>query len=364
MPHATESESEPSSTYKNIQIKKLAPTFGAEVTGVDFSKPVEPEVFKEIHDAITEYGVLVFRRTGLDDEHHVAFSRLFGDLDDVKPYLTLGRKNRFAYDELFDVSNLEDDGSLVQVDSKRDHTSRGNSLFHVDSSFNPRRASYSLLRAHELPPAAYGGNTDFADTRSAFDELPVSLKTKLLEFNYIGAHSLWHSRKKACPSDSPFLRHVDPESYPFGRHRIVQRHESSGRMNLYIANHLHHLERERERGPSTPVDGAGSLTQKRGPGGNDNDGSERALERVPEPEGTELIETLLSHATQPQFLLSVEWHDLGDLVIWDNTAVMHRAGEYKGMGKYRRDMRRTTVHDASGGAWGLNERTEERMGLP
>ncbi|EHY56314.1 hypothetical protein HRR83_008567 [Exophiala dermatitidis] len=350
MPHATESEWEPPSTYKYIQIKKLAPTFGAEVTGVDFSKPVELEVFKEIHHAITEYGVLVFRKTGLDDERHVAFSRLFGDLDDVKPYLTLGRKNRFAYDELFDVSNLEDDGSLVQVDSKRDHTSRGNSLFHVDSSFNPRRASYSLLRAHELPPAAYGGNTDFADTRSAFDELPVSLKTKLLESNYIGAHSLWHSRKKACPSDSPFLSHVDPESYPFGRHRIVQRHEASGRMNLYIANHLHHLEYEHEH--------------EHEHGGNDDDGSERARERVPEPEGTELIETLLSHATQPQFLLSVEWHDPGDLVIWDNTAVMHRAGEYKGMGKYRRDMRRTTVHDASGEAWGLNERTEERMGLP
>ncbi|KAL2432921.1 hypothetical protein ABEF95_015791 [Exophiala dermatitidis] len=356
MPHATESESEPSATFEHIQIKKLAPTFGAEVSGVDFSKPVEPEVFKEIHDAITEYGVLVFRKTGLDDERHVAFSRLFGDLDDVKPYLTLGRKNRFAYDELFDVSNLEDDGSLVQVDSKRDHTSRGNSLFHVDSSFNPRRASYSLLRAYELPPTGYGGNTDFADTRTALDDLPVALKTKLTQNNYIGAHSLWHSRKKACPPNSPFLSNIDPESYPFGRHRIVQRHEASGRMNLYIANHLHHLEREHDSGP------------EHGRGENDNDGPQRApvraRERVPESEGTQLIETLLSHATQPQFLLSVDWHDPGDLVIWDNTAVMHRAGEYKGMGKYRRDMRRTTVHDASGEAWGLNERTEERMGLP
>jgi len=71
-----------------------------------------------------QHGVLVFRKAALDDARHVAFSALFGELDDVKPYLTLGRKNRFSFDELFDVSNLEDDGSLVQVGSKRDHTSR------------------------------------------------------------------------------------------------------------------------------------------------------------------------------------------------------------------------------------------------
>jgi alpha-ketoglutarate-dependent 2,4-dichlorophenoxyacetate dioxygenase len=71
-----------------------------------------------------KYGVLVFRNTSLDDARHVAFARLFGALDDVKPYLALGRKNRFVFDELFDVSNLEDDGSLVEVESKRDHLSR------------------------------------------------------------------------------------------------------------------------------------------------------------------------------------------------------------------------------------------------
>ncbi|EXJ83360.1 alpha-ketoglutarate-dependent 2,4-dichlorophenoxyacetate dioxygenase [Capronia coronata CBS 617.96] len=326
MPHATEP------VFQHIQVKQLAPTFGAEVTGIDFSKPVEPEVFKEIHDAITEYGVLVFRRAALDDARHVAFSRLFGELDDVKPYLGLGRQNRFPFDELFDVSNLEDDGSLVQVGSKRDHVSKGNSLFHVDSAFNPRRAGYSLLRAHELPPPGYGGNTDFADTRTAYDELPPDLKAKLSEMDYVGANSLWHSRKKACP-DSEFLRDMDPEAYPFGRHRILQLHEPSGRTNLYIANHLHHLEY---------LDGT----------------------RVAEPEGTELIETLLNHASQPKYLLSVDWREPGDLICWDNTAVMHRAGEFKGMGKYKRDMRRTTVHDGSSSAWGLNDHTLERMGLP
>ena len=86
----------------------------------------------------------MFRHAGLDDHRHVAFARKFGELDDAKPYFALGRTNRLEYDELFDVSNLEDDGSIVQPDSKRDVMGRGNSLFHVDSSFNPRRAGYGV----------------------------------------------------------------------------------------------------------------------------------------------------------------------------------------------------------------------------
>lgn len=154
MPHKTDAENH----YTHITTTQLSPTFGAEVKGVDFLKPVASDVFAEIRDALgkvhtthnpihssplqlsptpptttpdpylprtntnlAQYGVLVFRKTGLDDAGHVAFSRLFGELDDVRPYLTLGRKNRFPFDELFDVSNLEDDGSLVKVGSKRHH---------------------------------------------------------------------------------------------------------------------------------------------------------------------------------------------------------------------------------------------------
>jgi alpha-ketoglutarate-dependent 2,4-dichlorophenoxyacetate dioxygenase len=66
-----------------------------------------------------QYGVLVFRNTSLDDKSHIEFARKFGELDDIKPYLAAGRKNRLAYDELFDVSNVELDGSLVDPESAR-----------------------------------------------------------------------------------------------------------------------------------------------------------------------------------------------------------------------------------------------------
>ena len=141
------------------------------------------------------------------------------------------------------------------------------------------------------------------------------------------------------------MRNVDPEQHPFGRHRLVQRHEPSNRSTLYVANHIHHLETI-------------------GPAGVDGKATFR---RVPEPESSNLIEALLDHATQPRYVITVKWLSPGDLVVWDNTCVMHRASpvhNHKFMGKYRRDMRRCTVHDGSTQAWGLNEKSTKRMGLP
>jgi alpha-ketoglutarate-dependent 2,4-dichlorophenoxyacetate dioxygenase len=109
----------------------------------------------------------------------------------------------------------------------------------VDSSFNPRRAGYPLLLAHELPPQEMGGHTAFADTRTAFDDLPNDLKERLVTNDYIACHSMHHSRKTAAPEA---FAHVNPLDYPMGRHKLVQRHETSDRMNLYIAAHVHHIE--------------------------------------------------------------------------------------------------------------------------
>lgn len=251
----------------------------------------------------------------------------FGALDDVTPYTKLGKPHRLSTPYLFDVSNLEADGSVAPVTSHRHAMNKGNTLFHVDSSFNPRRASYSLLRAVRLPPASCrGGATDFADTRTAFDELvPGSLRDDLRRAGYVGAHSLLHSRKTAAPA---YLADADPEAHFMSRHRLVQVHEPSGRWNLYVASHLHHIE-----------------------------GLGRA-------ESDALRDRLYGHATQDRYVVSVGWENPGDLVIWDNTCVMHRAttGDYEG--KYPRDMRRATVHDGSSQAWGLNEHSDVRQGYP
>lgn len=272
---------------------------------------------------LPQYGVVAFRKTGLSDADHVAFSRRFGELDDVSPYTKQGKKHRLPFEELFDVSNLLEDGSVAPLSSHRAAMNKGNSLFHVDSSFNPRRAGYSLLRAHKLPPKGTGGNTEYADARTAFDDIPEDLKKELLERDYVACHSLYHSRKKAAPESLP---DINPEDYFMSRHKLVQRHEPSGRMNLYIASHAHHIE--------------GVSAEK----------------------SKELLSMLYAHACQPKYVVSIDWQNDGDLLLWDNTCVMHRAAGGSFEGKYVRDMRRATVHDGSIHAWGLNEQSTDRMG--
>lgn len=170
-----------------------------------------------------------------------------------------------------------------------------------------------------------GGHTAFADTRTAFEDLSPEMREMLVERDFVAAHSMWHSRKLASPE---YFADINPEDYSFGRHRLVQMHEASGRMNLYIAAHVHHLE-----------------------------GLEPA-------ESEKLIKLLYEHAMQDKYVVEIEWKGVGDLVIWDNTCTMHRAVGGDFLRKYRRDMRRVTVHDGSSSAWGLNEKTDKRVGMP
>jgi alpha-ketoglutarate-dependent 2,4-dichlorophenoxyacetate dioxygenase len=262
----------------HLTFKPLHPTFGAECDGVDFSRAVSAETVEEIRRGLANYGVLVFRKAQLDDARHVAFAGQLGELDDATPYLKAGRKNRLApYTELFDVSNLDDDGNLVSTDSLRFQLGLGNGLFHVDSAFNPRRAGYSVLRAHQLPPKGTGGATAFADSRTAYADLDESIQAKIKD--YVVNHSLWHSRRLAAP-DCEFLGGMRPEDHFMGRHALVQMHEASGRPSLYIAHHAHHID---------------GLSQE---------------------ESENIIQQLLEHATQEQYTFEVEWENDGDIIIW------------------------------------------------
>ncbi len=282
-----------------LRISTAGPSFVAEVSGVDFSRPIDPLTLGQIKDAMARCGVCVFRDTGLDDESHIAFSRLLGELEHA-PRLFGRTVTRFRHPELFDAGNLDAQGKILSDERRRTYN-KGNALWHTDSSFNPRRASYSLLLAHEVPPA--GGDTQFADTRAAYETLPADTRGKIEEL--WAEHWLWHSRMLAgYPQPTEEERRMKPPS----RHKLVQLHVESGRRTLYIAAHASHI-------VGWPVE-----------------------------EGRELLRELIEFATQPCFVRSVAWRQRGDLVIWDNRCTMHRATPFEDT-KYRRDMRRTTVYD-------------------
>jgi alpha-ketoglutarate-dependent 2,4-dichlorophenoxyacetate dioxygenase len=275
------------------------PSFCAEVAGVDFSRPIDSATLAEILAGMDRYAVCVFRKTGLDDVRHIAFSRLLGRLEHA-PKLFGKTVTRFAHPELFDAGNLDAGGNILS-DERRRLYNKGNALWHTDSSFNPHRSAYSLLLAHEVPPV--GGDTQFADMRAAYDALPEATKTRIEDL--VAEHWLWHSRMLA---GYPEPTEAEREAKPPSRHKLVQVHPGSGRKTLYIAKHASHI-------VGWPVE-----------------------------EGRALLNELIDLATQPQFVRAVAWKQAGDLVIWDNRCTMHRATPFEDT-VYRRDMRRTTVFE-------------------
>ena len=269
---------------------------------MDFSRPIDEPTLAEIIGGMDRYGVCVFRNTGLDDVRHIAFSRLLGKLEHA-PKLFGKSVTRFAHPELFDAGNLDASGQIL-ADERRRTYNKGNALWHTDSSFNPHRSTYSLLLAHEVPPA--GGDTEFADMRAAYDALPAAMKERIENLN--AEHWLWHSRMLAgYPEPTEEERLAKPPAH----HKLVQVHPGSGRKTLYIAAHASHIV------------------------------------GLPLEEGRALIQDLIAFATQPQFVRAVAWQQPGDLVIWDNRCTMHRATPFDDT-RYRRDMRRTTVLESLG----------------
>jgi len=239
----------------------------------------------------------------LDDKGHIAFSRNFGDLEHVPKFRGPNVPDRFNYPELFDAGNTDRDGNIFQKDSRRWWYNKGNALWHVDSSFNQHRSKYSILLSHRIPSA--GGNTEFADARHAYRDLPQEVKDELKDL--IVKHDLWHSRRIAAPGEYQAPTEHEMAAKPPAYHKMVQKAPDGGD-TFFIAAH------------------AASIVGK------------------PDDEGLALINKMIAHCTQPKYVCAVEWKQAGDMVMWDNRQVMHRATPFSDQMEVR-DMRRTTVFD-------------------
>lgn len=295
-----------------LQFKQLHSTFVAEVEGVDWTKPISDDVISQIQDGIDKYGVLIFRKANIDNATHVAFTNRFGDLDS-RPLIR--SKDRFpGQPHIFDISNLTADGEIItEADPIMFLFNRGNGLWHTDMTYHPRRDKYSILRAIEIPPT--GGETQFADSRTIYESLSPEWKDKLKDM--IVNCSLLHNRRQAAPE---LYKGEDPLKWSISRYKAVYPHPGSGRDNLYLTSYAY------------KIDGL-------------------SIE-----ETARITKELLEYGSQPQFTFKAQWKQPGDMIMWDNTAVWHRAlDDSMYRGKYRRDMRRTNTYDSGPYAWGENE---------
>lgn len=285
----------------------LHPTFVAEVHGLDMSMPLTDDLRATVVSGMDRHAVCIFRNdVPVADEDHVRFGRAFGPLMRQKMQQTVSsRRIRLSTDELVDVGNLDEEGNIHAADDPRRAFHRGNLLWHSDATFDPVRATYSLLSAHVVPPN--GADTEFADMRAAYDALPDAMKSRIAGLT--AEHSIWYSRKLGgMPDVADEVRSTRPPA----RHPLVQVNPRTGRKSLYLASHASHIV------------------------------------CWPEDEGRALLDELTAHATRAEFVYRHVWK-AGDMVMWDNLQTMHRGTPFDDT-VHPRDMRRVTVLEGEAAA--------------
>lgn len=281
-----------------ITVERRHPSFFAEVSGVDISKPLAPDAFAEILAAFHEHAVLVFRGQPLTAEQHIAFSANFGPLFEVTNYHR-PEAERALPSKLTDISNIDHTGAIQAADNHQRHFNLGNRIWHTDNTFKHVPARCSLLYATEVPTS--GGETEFADMRAAYDALPADRRAAIADL--VVAHSIVYSRRRAGYDDytDGALDTLKPVQ------QVLVRHHPAGRKALYLASHASHVV------------------------------------GWPEDKGRALLDELTEFATQPRFIYAHRWQ-AHDLVVWDNRCTMHRSRPYADTTE-RRVMQRTTVSD-------------------
>ncbi|HVC53474.1 MAG TPA: TauD/TfdA family dioxygenase [Stellaceae bacterium] len=272
--------------------------FAGEVDGIDLSKTATDAEIEAIRKGMDEFAVLVFHDQRINDEQQLAFSRRFGTLEQANADIRRPEDRRLA-SEVADVSNLGRDEAILARDDRRRLFSLGNMLWHSDSSFKPTPAMYSLLHARVIP--GKGGNTEFADMRAAWDALYD--ETKAICRPLVCMHSQIYSRGQLGFAEFTDVERARNQPVP---QRLVRRHPGSGRLSLFLSAH------------------AGEIVG------------------WPVPEARAFLRDLNEQATQRRFVYAHEWR-VGDLVMWDNRAMMHRARRYDP--NQVRELHRTTVGD-------------------
>ena len=274
-----------------LNITPLQPLFAARIEGIDAAREVPAPVMAALRDALDRYAVLVLPGQRLDDAAQIAFSQGFGALEMTRPG-ALG-----AGSAVIVLSNIGPGGEIAAPSDKQLLNNKANRHWHHDSSFKPIPARASLLSAREIPSA--GGNTEFAFMRGAFSALDAAEQARLR--GMVALHDFGWSRSRVDPA---LVTEAEKTQHPPVRQAVVLEENPYGPA-LYLGAHA------------------------------------RSIDGMNEAESRALIDGLMAHATEARFIYSHRWTP-GDLLIWDNRAVLHRATPFASTTE-RRHMVRTTV---------------------
>ena len=274
----------------NLEIIPTGAALGAEIRGVDLSQPPDDNIFTVIDEAYNKYGVVFFRNQRITPSQQVVFTRRFGEIE----FNIFGERWSVpGAPEIVVVSNIAEDGRPIGV-------RRAGENWHSDMCYTARPPRGTMLYALEIPEL-FGltlGDTEFASAAAAWDALPEPLRRRLdgrrAVFDFTG-------RQRAFP---PTQAEIDRN--PPVRHPIARTHPRTGRKCLYVM-----------RDDCTGIEG------------------------VAAEEAEALIAALADHIVKPAFVYRHRWRR-GDLLMWDNCTVQHRAIQDYDLPQ-RRLMHRTTM---------------------
>lgn len=282
-----------------LTFRKLRPRFAAEADAIDLRGVSDRATLDAIRGAMDEYAVLVFRDQSFEGGEQLAFAKRFDGALHAKTGAAVLGKNRLGDEALTDISNVDEGGNLMRAGDRRRAYTLGNRLWHTDASFEDPPGRYSMLLAKVVPPVP--ADTEFADLRAAYDALDDDTRRTLEGLR--AHHSIAYSRQTLGFEFSA----QEQRKLPGAVHPVVRTNPRTGRRSLYLASHASRI-----------ID-------------------------WPVPEGRLLLRELVEHATQPQFVYRHAWR-VGDLVIWDNLATMHRGRPFDDT-RHRRELRRVTTLD-------------------
>jgi alpha-ketoglutarate-dependent taurine dioxygenase len=263
-----------------IRIAPSDATLGAVVTGIELRSMTDAQ-WTEVEDAFHQHAVLVFPGQHLTPDEQTAFGRRFGAL---------------SIDSLV-FTNVADDGTVLPPDDPLVRHLAGNEGWHTDSSFQERAAKASILSAHRVPPD--GGETEWADMRAAYDALDPTTRDRINELSAF--HSLYYSQSRigiepstTATANARLVGQTavqEPAVVRAPRRPLVKVHPVTGRPALFVGRHAYGI-------PGLDAD-----------------------------ESTALLDRLNDEACRPPRVVGHRWQP-GDIAVWDNRCVLHRARPY------------------------------------
>jgi len=276
-----------------IEVTPLSAACGAEVKGIDLTRPLSAATIATIKEAWNSHLVLVFRGQTLSQDDQLRFASYFGELGDRKqaPEQLRGRAEGIQQDnqKILLVSNIKVDGKAIGAFGE------GEFWFHIDGGYTLRPYRYTFLYAIEVPST--GGNTMFSNMYKAYEAVPPALKEKLRGRKALHIHE--YNRAKQANSSG------DISGIPHHLHPVFITHPDTGRKTLFV-----------DRLMTTRIEGLGA------------------------EESSAILDQLYEIGERREFIFEHVWR-LGDFVMWDNRCTTHARTDFPK--DERRLLRRCTV---------------------